>query len=147
MVHKKHPVIIIGGGPAGAAGALYLLRKGITPVIVERDVHPRFHVGESLTVATSLALRDLGLGPRIEAQNYPIKHGAVFYGPDGKNDFWVELVKRDEQGKQVPNVTWNVMRGTFDQILLDAAVDRGAIWIKATAVAPIKKDDAVVGLT
>jgi 1H-pyrrole-2-carbonyl-[peptidyl-carrier protein] brominase len=147
MVHKKHPVIIIGGGPAGAAAALYLLRKGITPVIVERDVHPRFHVGESLTGATSLALRDLGLGPRIEAQNYPIKHGAVFYGPDGKNDFWVELVKRDEQGKQVPNVTWNVMRGTFDQILFDAAVDRGAIWIKATAVAPIKKDDAVVGLT
>ncbi len=147
MATKKHPVIIIGGGPAGAAAALYLLRKGIAPIIVERDVHPRFHVGESLTGATGLALRDLGLGPRLDAQNYPIKHGAVFYGPDGKNDFWVELVRRNENNKQVPNITWNVMRSTFDQILFDAAVERGAVWIKATAAAPIKKDDAVVGLT
>jgi flavin-dependent dehydrogenase len=147
MARKQHPIIIIGGGPAGAASALYLLRKGITPIIVERDAHPRYHVGESLTGATALALKDLGLGPRIEAQNYPIKHGAVFYGPDGKNEFWVELVKRNEENKQVPNITWNVMRGTFDKILFDAAIERGATWIKATAVAPIKERDAVVGLT
>ena len=63
MARKQHPAIIIGGGPAGAASALYLLRKGITPIIVERDSHPRYHVGESLTGATALALRDLGLGP------------------------------------------------------------------------------------
>ena len=80
MAHKRHPVIILGGGPAGAGTALYLLRHGITPVIIERDDHPRYHVGESLTGATALALKDLGLGPAIEAQRYPVKHGAVFYG-------------------------------------------------------------------
>ena len=147
MAHKKHAVIILGGGPAGAATAMYLLRKGITPVIVERDHHPRYHVGESLTGASQIALRGLGLGPAIEAHNYPVKHGAVFYGPDGKNDFWVGLVKRDEHGKQVPNYTWNVMRSSFDKILFDTAIERGAIWIKATAQAPILKDDAVIGLT
>lgn len=147
MAHKKHPVIILGGGPAGAATAMYFLRLGITPVIVERSDHPRYHVGESLTGATALALKELGLGPAIEAQNYPVKHGAVFYGPDGKNDFWVGLVKRDEQGEQVPNYTWNVKRSTFDKLLFDAAIERGAIWVKATAVAPIQEGDAVVGLT
>ena len=147
MTAKKHPVIILGGGPAGAATAMYLLRKGITPVIVERDDHPRYHVGESLTGASQIALRELGLGPAIDAQNYPIKHGAVFYGPNGKNDFWVGLVRRDEKGDQVPNYTWNVMRSSFDKILFDAAVERGAIWIKATAVAPIVEKDAVIGLT
>src|SRR5689334_3148923 len=146
-MHKKHPVIIVGGGPAGAVSALYLLRQGIVPIIVERAEHPRFHVGESLTGATGLALRDLGLGPRIDAQNYPIKHGAVFYGPNGKNDFWVELVCRNEENKQVPNVTWNVMRSTFDKILFDAAIERGAIWMKATAVSPMTEEDTVVGLT
>src|SRR4029077_19337434 len=37
-----------GGGPGSAVAAMYLLRQGITPVITERDDHPRFHVGESL---------------------------------------------------------------------------------------------------
>ena len=147
MLPKKHAVIILGGGPAGAAAAMYLLRQGITPVIIERDDHPRFHVGESLTGASAIALKELGLGPAIEAQRYPVKHGAVFYGPDGKNDFWVGLVRRNENGEQVPNQTWNVMRSTFDKILFDAAVERGAIWIKATALAPIVEKDAVVGLT
>ncbi|MGH8093915.1 MAG: NAD(P)/FAD-dependent oxidoreductase [Chthoniobacterales bacterium] len=147
MPHKKHAVIILGGGPAGAATAMYLLRHGIKPVIVERDDHPRYHVGESLTGATAIALKNLGLGPQIEAQHYPVKHGAIFYGPDGKNDFWVGLVRRNENNEQVPNSTWNVMRGSFDKILFDAAVERGATWIKATALAPIVKDDAVVGLS
>ena len=147
MPHKKYPVIILGGGPAGAATAMYLLRRGIRPVIVERDDHPRYHVGESLTGATALALKGLGLGPQIEAQRYPIKHGAIFYGPDGKNDFWVGLVRRDEHNEQVPNYTWNVMRSSFDKILFEGALARGAIWIKATAVAPITKDDAVIGLS
>ena len=147
MPAKKHPVIILGGGPAGAAAAMYLLRQGITPIIIERADHPRFHVGESLTGASAISLRELGLGPAIEAQRYPIKHGAVFYGPDGKNDFWVGLVRRNENGEQVPNQTWNVMRSTFDKILFDAAIERGAIWIKATALAPIVEKDAVVGLT
>ena len=147
MAPKKHSVIILGGGPAGAATAMYLLRKGITPVIIERDDHPRYHVGESLTGASQVALRELGLGPAIDAQNYPVKHGAVFYGPDGKNDFWVGLVRRNEKGEQVPNYTWNVMRSTFDKILFEAAIERGAIWIKATAIAPIVEKDGVVGLT
>jgi 1H-pyrrole-2-carbonyl-[peptidyl-carrier protein] brominase len=147
MAHKRHPVIILGGGPAGAVTAMNLLRRGITPVIVERDDHPRYHVGESLTGASAISLKELGLGPAIEAQNYPIKHGAVFYGPDGKNDFWVGLVRRDENNEQVPNCTWNVMRSTFDKILFEAAIERGATWIKATALAPIVEGDAVVGLT
>jgi len=100
MAHTKHSVIILGGGPAGAATAMYLLRQGITPVIVERDDHPRYHVGESLTGASRIALKELGLEPAIEAQRYPVKHGAVFYGPDGKNDFWVGLVRRNEKRRK-----------------------------------------------
>ncbi|MEO8440018.1 MAG: NAD(P)/FAD-dependent oxidoreductase [Spartobacteria bacterium] len=140
-------MIILGGGPAGAATAMYLLRHGITPVVVERDEHPRYHVGESLTGPTALALKDLGLGPAIEAQHYPIKEGVKFYGADGKNSFWVPLVRRNEKFEQVPNITWNVKRSSFDKILFDGAMERGATCIRATALAPIHEGDAVVGLT
>lgn len=148
MSHKKHPVIILGGGPAGAATALYLLRHGFTPVIVERDGFPCFQVGESLTGAPAEALTDLGLRPAIEAQHYPVKHGVMFYGAEGSKHLLGPLVRRDAEDKQVPNQTWNVMRSTFDQILFDAALERGAQWVRATALAPIlDRDGAVVGLT
>ena len=143
---KKHPVISIGGGPAGAVTAMYLLRRGIRPVIIERDVFPRYHVGESMTGATALALRDLGLGEALEAQRYPVKHGVTFYGTTGQNAFWVPIKRRIDEHTQVPNQTWNVMRSTFDKILFDAALERGAEWIKATAIAPLREDDRVVGL-
>src|SRR3954451_21144640 len=147
MAQKRHAVIILGGGPAGSAASMYLLRRDITPIIVESEEHPRFRVGESLTGPTALALNDLGLGPAIEAQRYPIKEGVMFHGPEGKNNFWVPLVRRNENFEQVPNYTWNVLRSTFDKILFDAALERGAIWIKATAVSPILEEEAVVGLT
>jgi 1H-pyrrole-2-carbonyl-[peptidyl-carrier protein] brominase len=147
MAQKKHPVIIVGGGPAGAVTAMYLLRRGIRPVIVERDIFPRYHVGETMTGATAVALRELGLGGAMDAQPYPVKHGATFYGTDGKNAFWVPIKRRNAEGVQVPNQTWSVLRSTFDQILFNAALERGAEWIGATAVAPLKKDDRVTGLS
>ena len=147
MAQKKHPVIIIGGGPAGAVTAMHLLRRGIRPVIIERDIFPRYHVGETMTGATAVALRELGLGDVLDAQRYPIKHGVTFYGTDGENAFWVPIKRRNAENVQVPNQTWSVMRSTFDQILFNGALERGAEWIRATAVAPIRKDDRVIGLS
>ena len=56
----KTDVVIVGGGPAGSASALHLLQRGITPVIVERESFPRFHIGESMTGEAGGLVRDLG---------------------------------------------------------------------------------------
>ena len=39
-------VIIVGGGPAGAALGTLLARDGYRTIILEKEIHPRDHVGE-----------------------------------------------------------------------------------------------------
>lgn len=90
---KKRQVIIIGGGPGGAATALHLIQSGIKPLIIERQNFPRFHIGESLTGECGNAIRKLDLEKELLAQNYPVKYGVNVYNPHG-TPFWVEVKKR-----------------------------------------------------
>jgi len=143
---KTHDVIIVGGGPAGTVTALNLLKNGIKPLIVERDPFPRYHIGESLTGEVGGRLRELGLEDRLKQSNYPIKHGVTVYGPNGQNTFWVPVMRRGEDGQLHATTTWQVRRSEFDQMLLDAAVERGATLLRARADAPLLDDDRVVGL-
>jgi len=46
------PVVVVGGGPAGATTATILAQAGIEVRILERESFPRFHVGESLLTET-----------------------------------------------------------------------------------------------
>ena len=143
---KKRQVIIIGGGPGGAATALHLIQSGIKPLIIEREGFPRFHIGESLTGECGNAIRKLDLEKELEAQNYPVKYGVNVYNPHG-TPFWVEVKKRcPETNAMQPNSTWSVTRSSFDKILLDAALTRGAEYMQCEAVAPLRKDNRVVGL-
>lgn len=143
---KKRPVIIIGGGPAGSATALHLLRSGVQPLIIERESFPRFHIGESLSGECGAGLRTLDLEPEIRRQNYPIKHGVKVYNPHG-TAFWVEVKKRcPETNALIPTTTWSVVRSSFDRILLDTARNRGVEYMECEAVVPIKEDDRISGL-
>lgn len=143
---KKRQVIIIGGGPGGAVTALSLLQSGLKPLIVERQAFPRFHIGESLSGECGNSIRKLNLDAELVAQNYPIKRGVKVYNPSGVA-FWVEVKKRcPETNAMIPNWTWSVTRSSFDQLLLDAARQRGAEYMQCEAVAAIQKEGRVVGL-
>lgn len=40
----KTDVLIIGGGPGAAAAAMFLLKEGVQPIILEREEFPRLHI-------------------------------------------------------------------------------------------------------
>lgn len=143
---KKRQVIILGGGPAGSATALQLLRAGIQPLIVERQSFPRFHIGESLSGECRGAVRELGLEDQMLAQGYPVKHGVKVFNPNGV-PFWVEVQKRcPETNALIPTSTWSITRSTFDDVLLKGARERGAEYMACEAVSPIQEDGRIVGL-
>jgi flavin-dependent dehydrogenase len=54
-------VLVIGGGPAGSTISSLLAEKGWKVTVLEKDHHPRFHIGESLLPMNLPILERLGV--------------------------------------------------------------------------------------
>jgi len=142
----KTQVAIVGSGPGGAVHALFLAKKGIHSILIEKDQCPRHHIGESLTGECGNSLRMLGFEEEMEQKKFPIKWGVSVYGPTGSNAFWVPVMGRDEEGLKEAS-TWQVRRSDFDEMLHRKCQESEFITtIKGKARDPIKDGDAVTGL-
>jgi len=141
----KTDVVIIGGGPGGAAMGMFLLKEGITPVIVEQEEFPRFHIGESMTGEAGALLRRLGMGDAMVQAEFPVKHGVRVFGT---SSWFIPVARRDENWQIHPASTWQVRRSEFDTLMLDEAKKRGAKMVRGTAVKALRTEDgAVCGIT
>jgi len=141
----KTDVAIVGAGPGGTSTALFLAQRGIESVIVERESFPRYQIGESLTGECGLCLKNLGLEPLMSKRAHPIKHGVRVYGPGGKNSFYVPVMARTEDGELRHATTWQVRRSDFDNMVLDAAKERGVKVIRGKAIDALR--DAAGGVS
>src|SRR5689334_13280802 len=74
-------VLIIGGGPAGSTAAALLAKSGRDVVLLEKDAHPRFHIGESLLPCNVAIFERLGIHDEIRAMGV-FKPGAEFISDD-----------------------------------------------------------------
>jgi flavin-dependent dehydrogenase len=119
--HATTDVAIIGAGPSGAAAAAWLARRGLAVEVIERDLFPRFSIGESLLPQCMVHLEACGLLEAAQAGDYQVKNGAAFTwrGQDAAIDF------RDKFTSG-PGSTWQVERADFDQRLIEGAMQAGA---------------------
>jgi 1H-pyrrole-2-carbonyl-[peptidyl-carrier protein] brominase len=140
----KTEVLIVGGGPGGAVSAMFLLRKGIKPIILEREEFPRFHIGESMTGEAGQVLRRLGFEDKMVAANYPVKHGVKVYGANGVNSWFIPVSARSQEWKLSPGTTWQVRRSDFDEMILQECKARGATVLRGQAVKTLLGADGAV---
>jgi ABC-type nitrate/sulfonate/bicarbonate transport system ATPase subunit/flavin-dependent dehydrogenase len=118
-------VVIVGGGPAGSILASYLAGAGVDHVVLDRAVHPRRHVGESLVCSTTRVFDEIGLLPLLETGEFVRKRGAVFTLEGGRRELALEFRAMPELGIAQDH-TYHVDRGRFDALLLAHAAARGA---------------------
>jgi 1H-pyrrole-2-carbonyl-[peptidyl-carrier protein] brominase len=144
----KSDVVIVGGGPAGSAAAMFLARQGVQALIIEKETFPRYHIGESLTGAGGKALRDLELDADMYRRGYPRKQGAKVYGQSKRGTWFVPVTGRDENWNLFEWDTWQVRRSEFDKVMLEEAIRRGAGFQQGKALRPVLAEDgAVRGVT
>ncbi len=134
--HQTCDVLVIGGGPAGSTAAALLAQQGRKVVLLEKEHHPRFHIGESLLPANVQLFDRLGLREEIERIGMP-KWGVEFVSPDHEHTAMVEFA--DAWDKTMP-YAWQVRRSEMDEILFRNAGARGAETIEGCRVRDVQFD-------
>ncbi len=131
------PIIVIGGGPAGAGVSTLLARRGYAVILLERERFPRAHVGESLLPASIPILRDLGALDEVERAGFVVKRGATMvWGVDREPWSWYF----SETNASNPH-SYQVWRPEFDAILLNNARRAGVDVREGCQVTGVMFDD------
>lgn len=153
-----YDVAICGGGPSGSTvGAL--LKKyepNLSVVILERDLFPRDHIGESLLPPIGPILDEMGVWDRVERADFPIKIGATYrWGRSSElwdldflaSEAFVEERRPAKFRGQRTRTSFQVERATYDQILLDRAQELGCVVRQGTRVTDVEHEgDRITGL-
>jgi geranylgeranyl reductase family protein len=118
-VSETRDVVVVGGGPAGAAAAAFLAREGHDVLLVDAARFPRDKVcGEGVSPAAWPLLDAMGATSKVAALSPRPLHGMRIVAPDGTS------CEGRYRGRERPGFA--VRRLHLDAALLDAARSAGA---------------------
>ncbi len=130
MTRMQYDVIVAGSGPAGSTAATLLAQYGHKVLILERDKHPRFHIGESMLPMSTPVFNRMGI--KWDEQHYLHKNGAQFI-----DEASGQSVRFCLNGQHQP---YQVERSKFDHMLVENSVKHGAVLQQDEAVKKVSAD-------
>lgn len=126
------PVVIAGGGPAGASAAIALCNLGIDCMVINNGKKGSFTPGESLAPNTIIALQQLEADHILQSADHISYTGnEVVWGSD-------EARSRYFFNEPFGN-GWHLDRCLFEQQLLAVATERGADWQEGWRISEVKR--------
>lgn len=117
---------MIGGGPAGSTIATLLAREGWTVALLEKDRHPRFHIGESLLPHNLKIFRRLGVSDALERIGV-YKPGVDFTPEDGSGEATEIRFDHALEIAEGCDHAYQVRRSELDRMLFEHACTSGAL--------------------
>ena len=124
-------VLVVGGGPAGSTISALLAEAGWSVVVLEKDRHPRFHIGESLLPMNLPILERLGVAEQVRDIGI-VKRGADFNSDlevsgQGRFDFSFALDRNHPYA-------YEVRRSEFDELLFRNSTSKGVRTLEGVKV-------------
>jgi flavin-dependent dehydrogenase len=129
-------VLVVGGGPGGSTAATLLARRGHRVVQLEKDRHPRFHIGESLLPCNLPIMEALGVLEKTHAIGV-VKRGADF--PSGSAGEY-QTFRFERALGDSPPYAFQVKREDFDRMLFEHARENGVDTHESTKVESVSVD-------
>lgn len=133
-------VVVVGGGPAGAAAAYWMARNGLEVVVAEKKSYPRDKTcGDGLTPRAVRQLMDMGFDFDV-----PELHRV-----DGLRSYAGELTLELAWPRHTVYPDWGavIRRADLDMQVATLAEKQGAVIRQRTEAAPLVVDGRLTGVT
>ncbi len=78
MKESQFELIVIGGGPGGSTLSTLVAMRGHKVLLLEREKHPRYQIGESTLPYTLGICKLLGLGAELSRAGFTNKLGGIW---------------------------------------------------------------------
>lgn len=132
-------IVVIGGGPAGAAAAITCARRGLSVIVLEREQVFGERPGETMHPGVWPILEQLGLGGRLNtlATGFHTGIWIEWGGPARFQTFG------DDDG--IPWQGFHLWRPDFDTAMLSIAEEVGADVRRGVSVSGLVVENGVIG--
>jgi len=124
---RSHPVLVVGGGPAGLATAIELTGHGIAAVVIERTVYDDLRIGEHLQPAAVLQLRAIDPTSKLSLDAHLASAGVEAYWGSATANHMDYFLHPGQRGL-------NLSRPRFDADLARACESAGATVLRSASL-------------